>query len=359
MKRCLVSIYLLSLAFPSCGNIREPVPVEQIAASENTLEQVPEIPKLERPGITVIDKPVGAGTTMPETGGVQMVFRSSKKYILENETKDFSMYDTHPLEIYLGKWDSIDATGNLYPWYRSIEITYDGSQYIYSRPGISEGRLLYVQPGYTILYPDNAGDYIENISLSEPRRKENGSLVFYADGETPIGEFMLDEGEDKFLEAWQVERIGGIWISEFRFRPNSYNWGGPRYNSWDISGINIRIDLESGTLQMPDERLLLIEDAYKEGIDICLTLKTDDDDEAFGMRITPLDYAKAYIVHDRHAEWGDSRFSPEECHVWYLLPQHMIDAINGKDAIIDEGISAESNADEIIDEGLAESEDET
>ena len=246
--------------------------------------------------------------------------------ILKNEIKDFSAYETPPLDQFLGKWNLLDQTGNIHDSKFSIEIFYDGSQYRYFRQyygSLTEGRIVFTDREIPVLWPDNISNSrpLYRI-LSKPVRTVDGGWAIFLDNEGPVGYFLRED--DIVSSVWEIEKINGSWISDYSLIDGTLFAVNESLSQKEtFEDISVVFDLEQKTVRFPDYGLFMINVVLKdEEGSICLKLFSADDkaeEEPLNIKIIPLDFAKAYLVHDRWEKWQDRTYSPEEKWVWYRL----------------------------------------
>ena len=249
--------------------------------------------------------------------------------ILKNEVEDFSSYEVHPLDKYLGKWNLTDLFGNALETKFSIAIFYEDFQHRYYRKyydTLTKGRVVLTNTDAVILWPDNIRNLSTLYHLWKPQRTIDGEWTFFVSEEGPVGYFVRIDDEDTFLSRWKIENLNGVWISDPELIDGTL-WS----NSEKLSLVEelrsaaktLEFDLEQKTALVPGQGQFVIGSVSKdEEGHICLTVFSPDDeafDEPILVTIIPLDFAKAYIIHDQWEKSGDRRFSPEEKKEWFRL----------------------------------------
>ena len=245
--------------------------------------------------------------------------------ILRQEVIDFSSYETNPLDKFLGKWILMDQIGNYHSSESSIEFFLEGSQYRYKEKyysSLKKGRLFFTNTYGPILWPDNITNSTTLKDIREPVETTNCELAIFITEESSAGYYVFEDKNSNYRSTWGIENLSGTWISNSSLVSGTLFWG-EGYLSWDLTDINVKIDLEQKILQMPGNRLFLIEETYKDEenfIYLKVYSEETDRENSFYITIKPLDISKAYITHEQWEEWNDKRFSPEEKYAWYLLP---------------------------------------
>ena len=248
--------------------------------------------------------------------------------ILRNEVKDFSSYETHPLDKYVGKWNLMDKFGNALQSRHSIEIFCEDFHHKYYDKfyGTStRGRVIFTDAGSVLLWPDNMSNYKTLYRLWKPEKTTDGEWAFFISGEGPVGYFVRIDDEDTFLSAWKIENLNGVWISEHASTDGTLWINKERLSLLEelrSTATGLEFDLEQKTVLIPGQGQFMVESVSKEEGDICLVIYSLEDeaqDEPILIKVIPLDFSKAYVIYDQWEKWEDKRFSPEEQWAWRRL----------------------------------------
>ena len=249
--------------------------------------------------------------------------------ILKNEIKDFSSYETHPLDTYLGKWNLMDKFGNAMETIFSIEIFCDDFQFRYLRNyynTVTKGRVIFTNEAVVILWPDNIRNSSTLYHLWKPQKTIDDEWTFFVSEEWPVGYFLRMDDEANFLSAWKIDNVNGVWISDQESADGALWINDERASMIEelkSAAACLEFDLDQKTVFIPGQGQLMVETVFKNDEDhICLTAfspEAEAQEEPVLVKIIPLDFSKAYIIHDQWEKRGDKRFSPDEKWAWYRL----------------------------------------
>jgi len=247
---------------------------------------------------------------------------------LNNAVKDFSSFNVHPLEKLAGKWRYLDYYGNKHESGSYIEIYKDGRDYKYNYHyygSAEKGTLLYMPNGSIVLGAEKISNFSPPKKIIGSPVMRNNSPAILLDNEGPIGYFRLETEADNDFSALPVEYVNGSWTGRYELidgtpiEKKQFSWG----RGFSLLDTSLEFDLGRKTLFMPGPGVCRIESAFKdEEGSICLKVIPIDDktlEGAINLKISFLDYNKAYISHDKRELTGDNRYSPEEKLPWFRL----------------------------------------
>jgi len=246
----------------------------------------------------------------------------------KNIQKDFSAYDIHPLEKLVGKWWYLDYYLNKHDRGSYIEIYKSNTEYkyTYDHGGSIETGLVHLMTNKEkVFWRYKNSEYTVSCSIVGDLTKIHNSYAFFLDDEGPIGHFLLETEPDPDGYAKTVDNVNGSWIGQYELidgtpiEKKQYSWG----RGFSMPGTSTEFDLGHKIIIMPGFGVYGIESVFKdEEGSICLqtiSYNNETDEDPINIKITFLDYNKAYITHDKWELLDDKRYSPEEKWPWNRL----------------------------------------
>ena len=173
-----------------------------------------------------------------------------------NIQKDFSVYEIHPLEIFLGEWRRLDYYGNKHERESYITIYKDGTEYGYNYnygSSTETGLLQFMINGAKVFMRYRDSEYIVSGRIIGDPFKMNNSLAFHLFNEGPIGNFQLETAAGNDFSAWPVEYVNGSWIGQYELidgtpiEKKQFSWG----RGFSLPGISTEFDLGREALIIP------------------------------------------------------------------------------------------------------------
>jgi hypothetical protein len=126
-------------------------------------------------------------------------------------------------------------------------------------------------------------------------------------------------------QAWDIEDVNGTYLDEEEYlespliREKNYSWG----KGANIPETSIEFDLGTKEVRIPGYGLYHIDSVYKDAEgSICLVLiyiADKEKEDPFNMKVSFIDYERAYIVYDKWERYSARSYSPKEKWVWYRL----------------------------------------
>ena len=247
---------------------------------------------------------------------------------LKDIVRDFSAFDIHPLEKFLGKWIYLDYYGNKHKRGSYIEIYKENLEYKYNynRGYANEEGWLHYKIGNDVsLWCYRDSEYTFSAGIVGDLITMNNSKAFFLAYEWPIGYFQLESDSDNDFSAWPTDYINGSWIGEYELidgtpiEKKRYSWG----SGFSLLNTSTEVDLGRKKVMIPGHGDYEVISVFRdEEGSVCLAavpMEEETQEGQINFKITFLDHAKAYITHDKWELWDDKRYSPEENWPWYRL----------------------------------------